>query len=98
MSRGTCPQCGFAKPERYSLCWQCHVRELQAAAYTEGFAQGFEKGKAEAPQLAREALDLKRVRQLLQLSHPDRHDNSRAATEATRWLLRQRDLLESSST
>ena len=29
-------------------------------------------------------------RRLLQLVHPDRHANSPAATEATRWLLEQR--------
>jgi hypothetical protein len=30
------------------------------------------------------------LRRLIQLSHPDRHGNSEAATKATRWLLEQR--------
>lgn len=31
--------------------------------------------------------DDSRIRQLLQLCHPDRHRNSQAATDATAWLL-----------
>jgi len=40
-----------------------------------------------------EALDKGRIRKLLQLCHPDRHDNSTAANEATAWLLEQRKRL-----
>jgi len=89
----TCPQCGDAKPQRYLLCWRCHISELQAQAYTTGFAQGFEKAKAETPA----PLDAARIRQLLQCCHPDRHGNSLIANDCTQWLLKQRELLEAHS-
>jgi len=38
-------------------------------------------------------LDDRRIRQLLQLAHPDKHNGSAAANDATAWLLEQRNHL-----
>lgn len=35
-------------------------------------------------------IDPQRLRQLIQLCHPDKHQGSRSATEVTSWLLSQR--------
>jgi hypothetical protein len=55
------------------------------------------QGKADASAASRlphEPLDLGRIKQLVQLAHPDKHSNSPAANAATQWLLAQRRLLE----
>lgn len=39
-------------------------------------------------------MSLDRVTQLIKLCHPDRHANSEAATDATRWLLETRTRLK----
>lgn len=69
------------------------------AAYNDGYAVGYAQGeraarpggkpKREPMETAahpRPALDERRLRQLLQLCHPDKHGGSRAATEASQWL------------
>jgi hypothetical protein len=48
------------------------------------------RAKLQAAPAGRPAIPPAQWRRLLQLVHPDRHANSPAATEATRWLLEQR--------
>ena len=87
-----CPKCG--RPTRYGfpVCWRCHVHdqveEARHAGYAEGHAAGYTDGRA--VQRA-QVLDVHRLRQLLQLCHPDKHGGSLAANEVTAWLLQQRD-------
>jgi hypothetical protein len=59
------------------------------AAHQRGFEAGRAYGRAEAARSAPavSAIDKTRVRQLLQLVHPDRHGGSALATEVTTWLL-----------
>jgi hypothetical protein len=42
--------------------------------------------------LARERIPPDRLKALIGLAHPDRHNGSKVATEITQWLLAQRDL------
>lgn len=65
-----------------------------AAGRAEGLAErmaahqrGFEAGRAHGRAEAVGAVDKTRVRQLLQLVHPDRHGGSALANEVTVWLL-----------
>ena len=48
------------------------------------------RAKHASPPSPQVSLDPKRVEQLIRLCHPDKHQNSRAATEMTQWLLGQR--------
>ncbi len=50
-----------------------------------GYKDGFEAGRSTAPAVG--AIDKARLRQLLQLAHPDKHAGSAMATEITAWLL-----------
>lgn len=76
-----CEQCGAgfvrADGERWkTLCLPCWRRS---------------KADDTAPaRAAGAALDAGRIRQLLQLVHPDKHAGSELATELTQWLLQQR--------
>jgi hypothetical protein len=82
MSGSSCPRCDRAKREWADLCWRCWTDDRIADAEARGYAAGM---------LA--VLDPTRIRQLLQLCHPDKHSGSAAATDATRWLLEQRRVL-----
>ena len=75
-----------------------HANGAQAArkaGYDEGYQQGktdgeregFERGKAAAPAgWSGAQLDQHRIRQLLNLCHPDKHGNSPASNTVTQWL------------
>ena len=69
------------------------------AAYNDGYAVGYVEGEraalpsgnpmgaaVESAGCRGPTLDERRVRQLLQLCHPDKHGGSRSATEASQWL------------
>lgn len=84
----SCPECGRTKNPLFEFCFACTQRHESKAAFDEGYRSGLEAGRNEAGQQL--TLDSTRLRQLIQLCHPDRHDGSRTATEATQWLLAQR--------
>lgn len=88
-TRDTCPRCARAKAAWAAVCWRCHVEERERAAELRGYRRGYDAG-LRAARCAAPALDPARIRQLLQLCHPDRHAGSPAATDATQWLLAQR--------
>jgi hypothetical protein len=82
-------------------CWRCRFkRETEVAFETaekRGYARGVKRGRLlgqnEAFRKLKTSgriLDTTRVRQLLQLCHPDKHGGSQASTQATQWLLTQR--------
>lgn len=70
-------------------CWKRSKATEKASApdgYSSGYAAGFAAGSRIAAPAAPE-LDKSRIRQLLQLCHPDRHAGSALAGEVTAWLL-----------
>ena len=78
------------KSERWKrVCRFCYRREMRAKDELKAL-------RAELELLRRfrsppaDSLDPARVRQLLQLCHPDKHGNSQLACEVTQWLLRQK--------
>lgn len=84
----SCRSCGVTIPNEHFLCRRCFsdaARRLKAG----------QKPPATMG-LTCEAvgLDAERVGQLIKLAHPDRHDNSAEANEATVWLLRVRDAIK----
>ncbi|MBP6815871.1 MAG: hypothetical protein KAY46_03900 [Burkholderiaceae bacterium] len=66
------------------------------AAHQRGFEAGRAHGRAEAPRSAPVvgAIDKTRMRQLLQLAHPDKHEQSALANEITAWLLSLREAVK----
>lgn len=82
--------CGKEKKPAFRTCWKCKADADLRVKYSEGFRAGIEHGKCmvKAPSIPKE-----RIRQLLQLCHPDKHNNSLGSNDATRWLLKQRDLV-----
>ena len=83
MSDTTCT-CGRPKKPWAKVCFRCYVATETKRSERLGFERGLREGRAER------AIDLPRVRTLLQLCHPDKHSGSRAATETTQWLLEMR--------
>jgi hypothetical protein len=83
----TCPRCGREKKAFFALCWRCKTADEMRAAHEMGFASGLAAGIKKGGQAQ---LDATRLRQLLQLCHPDKHNGSRTAVEVTQWLLSQR--------
>lgn len=78
----TCTHCGApfqrdASEEWKRLCLPCWKRTKDRTAAPEAH-----RAAAPAP-----ALDAARIRQLLQLCHPDRHGGSELAHAVTTWLL-----------
>jgi hypothetical protein len=64
-------------------CWKRGKAADMAAALKHATSRVAELER----RLARHNLDKVRVRQLLQLCHPDKHRGSPLATDVTRWLL-----------
>lgn len=89
--------CGRRKPVIYPTCWRCKSERELEAAYQAGYEKGYDAGYDYGCQVGFKSgkrppqLDSYRVRQLLQLCHPDRHAGSATANEITTWLLSQRD-------
>jgi hypothetical protein len=67
-------------------CASCFKAERDQAAYLRGYQAGREAALREATG----AIPADRLRQLLQVAHPDKHNGSRVAVEVTQWLLAQR--------
>lgn len=86
----SCTRCGGETKYNYRLCWRCHVDErvenARQAGYHEGYWAGLTAGRREKTETG-SALPLSRVRQLIQLCHPDRHGGSPTSVEVTQWLL-----------
>lgn len=70
----------FERADRLQLLEQ-EIRSLRYQLETERAA------RAATP----DGLDARRIRQLLQLAHPDKHANSSLSQEITRWLLEIRN-------
>jgi hypothetical protein len=87
------------------MCFRCDGEAKEEAAYRRGFARGHEEGlqegieegmkKAPRPP-AVPSLDLTQLSRLIQLCHPDKHQNSRTSTEVTQMLLEKRRALRGS--
>jgi hypothetical protein len=75
-----CPACGNPFPRDYAwkkVCLDCYLER-----------KGTRKAAPHRPeQPTAPPIELDMIRRLLQLAHPDKHGNSQAATEATRYLL-----------
>lgn len=84
-----CETCGAGFPraagetwKRLCLpCWRRNKARTESARY---------ETRNAAPESVGAVLDAGRIRQLLQLTHPDRHGGSELAHEVTTWLLQQR--------
>ena len=72
------------------------------AGYQEGYSHGYLRGQADQMQIAAAltqhgitgaapGIDPQRLRQLLNLCHPDKHGDSTTAVEVTQWLLALRE-------
>jgi len=99
MIRATCTRCGsrfHREPEaewkRLCLdCWKAtkarttHRTKADADECLRWYRQGFEAGRAEA-QTGPAQFDRQRLRELLQLAHPDKHGGSALAVRVTQWL------------
>lgn len=76
-----CSTCGVPS-KGFDQCVKCRVKTARDEGYTLGYQTGFLKGQADSPlQLTQE-----RWRQLNQLCHPDKHGDSRTATDVFQWL------------
>lgn len=74
-------------------CWRTQKADQRRTRHGVGCARCYALGKAEGAAQASPALDKTRLRELLQLAHPDRHDGSALAQRVTRWLIEQREAL-----
>lgn len=75
-----CEQCGVKS--KYPICWSCRQKSERENAYNLGYQTGYLKGQHDVPTF----LTLPRWRQLVQLCHPDKHQESKTATEVSQWL------------
>jgi hypothetical protein len=94
-----CKNCpNEAGPERWrTLCRRCFAKQKEAEEHSrdEALARANEEIaalNAAVRQLLRERtapgkIPPARLRQLIQLCHPDRHGGSKVSTEVTQWLL-----------
>jgi len=88
-----CADCGqqfhVMEAERWKrVCRFCYRKEMRAKDELKALRAELELLRRWRPRP--ESLDPARIRQLLQLCHPDKHGNSRLACEVTQWLLRQK--------
>jgi hypothetical protein len=91
-----CRSCGkdiSSRPPKHFLCARCYGDATRRVA----------TGDILSPALSNQiscgdvGLDNERVMQLIRLSHPDKHNNSTDATDATRWLIECRGKLKESA-
>lgn len=100
----TCTGCGRSKSlNKFPLCFKCDGERKEEAAFKRGFDKGHEKGLSEgiqegmkrAPRPAAAApIELTQLRRLIQLCHPDKHQNSEIAKVATQYLLAMKEGLQ----
>lgn len=91
-----CRECrGPKKLNRFPLCWKCDKKAEFDRGYRDGYKDGHQDGleesRATSQATAQPSLEGSRIRQLLQLCHPDKHGNSPVANDVTAWLLKQRE-------
>jgi len=82
-----CQGCGASLvglPAYFKKCRKCFAAEKRQEDIDTAYQTGYQAG------LAAGSIDGARLRQLIQLCHPDRHAGSRAATDVTKWLLSMR--------
>lgn len=96
-----CQDCGetfyVAQDERWKrVCRFCYRKEMDARTRVAGLQRTVELLRAQTIELANElhqmktrgpSLDAPRIRQLVQLCHPDKHNGSKTAMKITQWLL-----------
>jgi len=83
-----CTQCHAPTKFGYRLCWKCYTQQRIDGARREAYERGLAEGRRMAkPAASSTTLDVKHIRRLLQLCHPDRHAGSEASVKATQWLL-----------
>jgi len=99
---GKCRKCGAsfwrsADEQWKRLCLDCWKASKGSAtrhdtrSCTECYQRGLAAGRASAPiGQPVPALDTTRLRELLQLAHPDKHNGSPLAVRVTQWLNEQR--------
>ena len=70
------------------MCWSCYRTQLVENAFARGYSAGAAEAIARAAfvQQSGISIDRHRQRQLRQLCHPDRHDQSPLAHEVAAWL------------
>lgn len=98
MKTASCTDCGrafYRDPEetwkRTCLrCWKASKEQTSdgdeyLAWYRKGYAAGLEA--AEAKRAPKPSLDPARLRELLQLAHPGKHNGSELSSKVTAWLL-----------
>ena len=84
MTSRVCTRCSASllhAPSHHRLCKTCWSEQRVETLKREAFEHGYRQGLAVQP------LNGDRVRQLLQLCHPDKHNGSRTSLEVTQWLL-----------
>ena len=91
-----CTHCGeWFKPkyENLRLCFDCFKKRERALEEYDDLVEEIEtlRERARLPSLR---VPPARLRQLLHLCHPDKHNNSRTATEVTQWLLELREEMQ----
>ncbi len=98
-----CADCGnefFVAPKDSwkTVCRFCWKREMRATEQVRQLAAENDRLRAELSRKARSpgplGFDRARWRQILQLVHPDKHRGSKAATEATQWLMSIRSAVD----
>lgn len=80
-----CPECGaryFQDQPWKRVCLPCYLKAKKAETFTR---------PPPPPPSALPQIEPTMLRRLLQLCHPDRHGNSPASNEATRYLLALRE-------
>ncbi len=96
LGSATCTRCAGTFRRRADeawkrLCYACWKGGRDDDAYARGYAAGVASAKAHAlftapkPAALPAGLD-KRIRQLLQLCHPDKHAGSPLSNDVTQWL------------
>lgn len=91
-----CKHCGDLFNSRFpnaKLCFNCWRKREEAFAQWDGlnaYARSLERKLMDAAAPPVIPADL--LAKMIRLCHPDRHSNSAASNEVTRWLLEQRNI------
>lgn len=99
MSAATCCDCGssfYREPDehwkrRCYTCWKASKAQPECTDENMHFYRiGYEAGRRAVEAFAAPEpppIDKTRLRELIQLAHPDKHGNSELAQRVTQWLL-----------
>ena len=92
----TCGELFYRSDDEYwkTLCLDCwrstKSKTHDGATCRICYERGVAAGRTTAVQANVPTLDRTRIRELLQLAHPDKHGNSPLSARVTTWLLSQR--------